>query len=67
MAAVRCYVCSFATFLVLQVAELLKGKLHTGVMMAYGISGAGKTYTIEGTRTDPGVLPQALAQVFQVR
>jgi hypothetical protein len=35
-------------------------------MMAYGISGAGKTYTIEGPRSDPGILPQALAQVFEV-
>ena len=49
-----------------QVAALLKGKLHSGVMIAYGISGAGKTYTIEGPRADPGVLPQALAQVFEV-
>ena len=45
---------------------LLKGKMHSGVMMAYGISGAGKTYTIEGPRSDPGVLPQALAKVFEV-
>lgn len=36
------------------------------VLMAYGISAAGKTYTIEGTRSEPGVLPRALDLLFQV-
>lgn len=34
--------------------------------MAYGISAAGKTYTIEGTRNEPGLLPRALELLFQV-
>lgn len=53
--------------MVAQVKDLLAGGRHRAVMMAYGISGAGKTHTIEGSRADPGVLPQALAALFQVR
>lgn len=33
-------------------------------MMAYGITAAGKTYTIEGTKTQPGVMPRALKDLF---
>lgn len=36
------------------------------VLMAYGISAAGKTYTIDGSRSEPGVLPRALDLLFQV-
>lgn len=46
--------------------DLLSGAPHSAVMMAYGISGAGKTHTIEGTPRDPGMLPRALAQIFKV-
>ena len=52
---------------VAQVKEVLAGGCHSAVMMAYGISGAGKTHTIEGSRADPGVLPKALAALFQVQ
>ena len=38
----------------------------SGVLMAYGISGAGKTFTVEGTKAQPGVVPQALAMLFEV-
>lgn len=34
-------------------------------MMAYGITAAGKTYTIEGTAQQPGVMPRALEMLFQ--
>lgn len=46
------------------VGDLLRNPAHNSVMMAYGITAAGKTYTIEGTKSAPGVLPQALSALF---
>ena len=46
------------------VHDLLRNPQHNSVMMAYGITAAGKTYTIEGTKTAPGVLPRALSAIF---
>lgn len=34
-------------------------------MMAYGITAAGKTHTIHGTSSSPGVIPRALQDVFK--
>lgn len=48
-----------------QVRDLLRNPSHNSVMLAYGITAAGKTYTIEGTREQPGVLPRALTALFQ--
>jgi hypothetical protein len=48
-----------------QVRDLLRNKQHNSVMMAYGITAAGKTYTIEGTKEAPGVMPRALVELFQ--
>lgn len=50
----------------LQVRHLVQEQQAAAVLMAYGISAAGKTYTIEGTRSEPGVLPRALDLLFQV-
>ena len=50
----------------LQVQHLVQDRQANGVIMAYGISGAGKTFTIEGTKAQPGVVPQALALLFEV-
>ena len=36
---------------------------ESGVLIAYGITAAGKTYTIEGDSENPGLLPQALIKV----
>ncbi|KAI3438404.1 hypothetical protein D9Q98_000836 [Chlorella vulgaris] len=47
------------------VRDLLRNKQHNSVMMAYGITAAGKTYTIEGTKEAPGVMPRALVELFQ--
>lgn len=44
--------------------DLLRNPAHNSVMLAYGITAAGKTYTIEGTREQPGVLPRALVALF---
>lgn len=49
-----------------QVRHLVQEHQAAAVLMAYGISAAGKTYTIEGTRSEPGVLPRALDLLFQV-
>lgn len=48
-----------------QVRDLLRNKQHNSVMMAYGITAAGKTYTIEGTGEQPGVMPRALVELFE--
>ena len=70
--------CSLACFLSLsqltvqtlhshvQVQHLVEDRQANGVIMAYGISGAGKTFTIEGTKAQPGVVPQALSLLFEV-
>lgn len=34
--------------------------------MAYGITAAGKTYTIEGTSESPGLIPRALGRLFDL-
>jgi len=48
------------------VEEVAKSNtLRTSVLMAYGITASGKTYTIEGTRSSPGVLPRALTHLFE--
>ena len=36
-----------------------------GVIMCYGITAAGKTYTIEGSEADPGMLPRTVSYLFQ--
>ena len=50
----------------LQVRHLVQEQHGAAVLMAYGISAAGKTYTIEGSRSEPGLLPRALDLLFQV-
>eukprot|EP00959_Pyramimonas_sp_CCMP1952_P178167 3724110-Pyramimonas_sp.AAC.1 len=35
-------------------------------MLAYGITGAGKTFTLEGPPENPGVLPRALEHIFDL-
>lgn len=47
------------------VRDLLRNPAHNSVMLAYGITAAGKTFTIEGTRNAPGVMPRALEDLFQ--
>ena len=51
----------------MQVRHLVQQQQAESVLMAYGISAAGKTYTIEGTRSEPGLLPRALDLLFQVQ
>jgi Kinesin motor domain len=46
------------------VADLLRDPTHNSVMMAYGITAAGKTYTLEGTKSQPGVVSRALTDIF---
>ena len=35
-----------------------------GLLFAYGVTNAGKTYTILGNEAEPGVLPRALSDIF---
>jgi hypothetical protein len=38
---------------------------QNGLLFAYGITGAGKTYTIQGTESSPGVLPRLLEVLIE--
>ena len=44
--------------------DLLRNPKHSSLMLAYGITAAGKTFTIEGTRSQPGVMLRALGDLF---
>ncbi|XDV17271.1 hypothetical protein PO909_023167, partial [Leuciscus waleckii] len=46
-----------------QVHEFLHGK--NALVFSYGVTNAGKTYTIQGSQKDPGILPRALDVVFR--
>jgi DNA replication protein DnaC len=35
-------------------------------IFAYGSTGSGKTHTIQGTQSDPGICPKALTELFQI-
>ncbi|KAJ2559888.1 hypothetical protein EV175_000122 [Coemansia sp. RSA 1933] len=37
----------------------------SATVFCYGVTGAGKTYTMEGSENDPGIIPRALAHVFK--
>lgn len=36
---------------------------YNGCIFAYGQTAAGKTWTMQGDKTNPGVLPQAIVEV----
>ena len=44
------------------VRGVIEGK--PGLLFAFGITNAGKTYTIQGTEEEPGILPRALGQLL---
>ncbi|XP_044033321.1 kinesin-like protein KIF20A isoform X2 [Siniperca chuatsi] len=45
-----------------QMSEFLDGK--NALIFSYGVTNAGKTYTIQGTPKEPGVLPRVLDATF---
>ena len=47
-------------------APLLESLMNggQGLLFAYGMTNAGKTYTIQGSEHNPGVLPRALDNIF---
>ncbi|XP_056318932.1 kinesin-like protein KIF20A [Danio aesculapii] len=46
-----------------QVQAFLHGK--NALVFSYGVTNAGKTYTIQGSPKDPGILPRALEVLFK--
>jgi hypothetical protein len=50
----------------LQVEDLLQQRQPSAVVMAYGVTNAGKTFTMQGTPDRPGLVPQALTHIFKV-
>ncbi|KAJ1932077.1 hypothetical protein EC988_009575, partial [Linderina pennispora] len=47
--------------------EPLVDTIFTGMsatVFCYGVTGAGKTHTIQGTEKDPGIIPRALRHIF---
>uniref|UniRef100_A0A7C9EDU0 Adenosinetriphosphatase n=1 Tax=Opuntia streptacantha TaxID=393608 RepID=A0A7C9EDU0_OPUST len=50
----------------LEVEPILRSALdgHNVCVLAYGQTGTGKTFTMEGTKDQPGVVPRALKELF---
>ena len=46
------------------VKRFLSGQ--NGLLFAYGITSSGKSYTMRGTTTNPGIIPRALNTVFSI-
>ena len=49
------------------ILNLCRWRLHTGTIFAYGQTGAGKTFTMEGVQDPPelrGIIPNAFQQIF---
>ncbi|CAG8516405.1 3900_t:CDS:10 [Ambispora leptoticha] len=44
---------------------VLNGKNAT--IFAYGVTGSGKTYTIQGTETRPGIIPRTVQTLFEIK
>ncbi|CAI2726091.1 unnamed protein product [Schistosoma spindalis] len=44
------------------VTDFLHGK--KGLLFTYGVTGSGKTYSMEGSSKDPGILPRSLDVIF---
>lgn len=41
--------------------------LQTVTIFAYGVTSSGKTHTMQGTRSDPGVIPRVVQAMFERR
>ena len=39
---------------------------YNTTIFAYGCTGSGKSYTMAGTDTQPGIIPRALEQIFSI-
>ena len=46
------------------VEQLVHRERFEGVLLSYGMTAAGKTYTIQGTKERPGIIPLALQTLF---
>ena len=46
------------------VEQLVQRERYEGVFLSYGITASGKTYTIQGTKESPGIIPLALWTLF---
>lgn len=44
------------------VGQVMAG--YNGTVFAYGMTGSGKTYSMQGSPTDPGIIPQSVASIF---
>lgn len=51
-----------------EVAEVVFSTIqgYNSTIFAYGASGSGKTYTILGDKSNPGILPRAIEDIFHV-
>lgn len=38
---------------------------YDAVIFAYGQTASGKTFTVSGTASNPGIIPQAISEIFQ--
>ncbi|KAJ4472091.1 kinesin-domain-containing protein, partial [Lentinula aciculospora] len=54
----------FDTAVAPHLAPLLKG--HTLTILAYGPTSSGKTHTMEGSPTEPGIIPRSVKVLFEM-
>ncbi|PWA01886.1 hypothetical protein BB558_002016 [Smittium angustum] len=49
-----------------KIKELVESVFHgqSATIFCYGVTGAGKTFTIQGDDVNPGIIPRALNQIF---
>ena len=47
------------------VRAMIAGEGAENVIMSYGVTSSGKTYTMEGTPSHPGLIPRACATLFE--
>ena len=38
---------------------------HNALYFCYGVTGSGKTHTMEGTSTDPGIMARSISVLFK--
>lgn len=43
----------------------LSSTLQTVTVFAYGVTSSGKTHTMQGSKTDPGIIPRAVEALFE--
>ena len=60
----HCFESSARSLVVRAVPAAPGARAESGVLLAYGVTGSGKTHSLLGGAQDPGIMPRALAVLF---